>query len=315
MGSNDKKKTTCRSLSQPQPHKPLFFPLVAGDLTESPSPTYLTQTLNPSSSSLTVLHHSLTLDSTMADAIVDLLRALKKSEVNLTKEEYEVIRAQQAKLRRDGIVAAGIGGSVAWMVTRNLDKASRAAFTGGAGFQSWKWGMRWSCNSVVEQILAMDGSRLQHEMTKIMLQKYANDPGKRKLLSKYFYTEQVFDDSSSDRPISVFRKRNTYVDEAVHGQDFDRSHSDEVGTDMNRRLMNNDPETSRETTSTESRQVQVTPTPMFVDPFESLLGSTQAIERLEIPSPPAKAKGSHGTRNRNRHRKRHHAGQDHVDSV
>lgn len=249
----------------------------------------------------------------MADAIIDLLRALKKSEVNLTKEEYEAIRAQQAKLRRDGIIAAGIGGSVVWMVTRNLDRVSRAIFTAGAGVQSWKWGMRWSCNSVVEQILAMDGSRLQHEMTKIMLQKYTNDPGKRMLLSKYFYAERVFDDSSSDLPISVFRKRNTYVDEAVHGQDFDQSHSDEVGTDMNHRLMNNDPETSRETTSTESRQVQVTP--MFVDPFESLLGSTQAIERLEIPSPPAKAKSSHRTRSCHRRRKRHHDGQDHGDSV
>ena len=48
--------------------------------------------------------------------------------------------------------------------------------------------------------------------------KYRNDPLKMELISKHFYSERVFDDSTSDHPKLRWRYRSFFGDNVAHGQ-------------------------------------------------------------------------------------------------
>lgn len=65
-----------------------------------------------------------------------------------------------------------------------------------------------------------------------MVTQHGHEPWLMKLMSKRFYVEKVFDDSSSDRPKLRWRYRNFYSDNVVNGQrtqehdSLSHSHSD-----------------------------------------------------------------------------------------
>lgn len=58
-----------------------------------------------------------------------------------------------------------------------------------------------------------------------MLKRYPNHPMTTKLISKRFYCENVFDDSTSDIPKSRWRFRNNFVESVAHQQHTDHHES------------------------------------------------------------------------------------------
>ena len=50
-----------------------------------------------------------------------------------------------------------------------------------------------------------------------MVTKYQNDPSLMRLISKHFYSERIFDDSTSNAPKLRWRYRNSFSDNVVHG--------------------------------------------------------------------------------------------------
>lgn len=68
-----------------------------------------------------------------------------------------------------------------------------------------------------------------------MVTKYQNDPSLMQLISKHFYSERIFDDSTSNTPKLRWRYRNFYSDNVVHGNrthDHD-SHDESQGNSHN----------------------------------------------------------------------------------
>ena len=57
-----------------------------------------------------------------------------------------------------------------------------------------------------------------------MLKRYPNYPLTTKLISKRFYCENVFDDTTSDIPKSRWRFRNNFVESAAHPQQRTENH-------------------------------------------------------------------------------------------
>lgn len=65
-----------------------------------------------------------------------------------------------------------------------------------------------------------------------MVTKYHDKPSVMQLISKHFYSERLFDDSTSNTPKFRWRYRNFYSDNVVHGQtthdpdSYDKSQGD-----------------------------------------------------------------------------------------
>ncbi|GAU18851.1 hypothetical protein TSUD_228410 [Trifolium subterraneum] len=72
-----------------------------------------------------------------------------------------------------------------------------------------------------------------------MVTKYQNDPSLMKLISKHFYSERIYDDSTSNTPKLRWRYRNFFSDNAINGnstQDHDSyndSHNKSQGNSPN----------------------------------------------------------------------------------
>ena len=70
-----------------------------------------------------------------------------------------------------------------------------------------------------------------------MANKYRDDPWSMHRLNKHFYSENVFVDSNSDRPIIRLRNRNLFVDDVAYGQrthDSDSHNVSHVDSDVKR---------------------------------------------------------------------------------
>jgi hypothetical protein len=70
-----------------------------------------------------------------------------------------------------------------------------------------------------------------------MANKYQDDPWSMHRLNKHFYSENVFVDSNSDRPIIRRRNRNFFVDDVAYGQrthDSDSHNVSHVDSDVKR---------------------------------------------------------------------------------
>lgn len=58
-----------------------------------------------------------------------------------------------------------------------------------------------------------------------IVNKYQHNPWRMQLISNHFYSEQVFDDSTPDKPKLRWRHRNFFGDIATHSQE---THDDPV---------------------------------------------------------------------------------------
>ncbi|ERM93491.1 hypothetical protein AMTR_s00004p00023170 [Amborella trichopoda] len=152
----------------------------------------------------------------MGDVLAQLETNLRCSKHKLTQEEEHVLRTCKAKAVRDFTFSACVASGVVWTVTRNLTYGFRINLSGGAAVLSGMWTFDNSLNSCLDHILALEGSRLQTELAKLIVTKHQDNPWRMRLMSKYFYPEKVFDDTNLDSPISRWRHRHYFGEPAAH---------------------------------------------------------------------------------------------------
>uniref|UniRef100_A0A5B7CCM8 Uncharacterized protein n=1 Tax=Davidia involucrata TaxID=16924 RepID=A0A5B7CCM8_DAVIN len=232
----------------------------------------------------------------MGEALFELEQILRSNQGKLTSQEANVLMTCKAKAIKDFTIGAGAGGGIVWLATRRLSNLFRINLSGGAAalFGLWKFGR--SLDSCIEHILALDGSRMQKELANIMLKKYQNDPWTMQLISKRFYSEKVFDDSSSDQPKLRWRYRNFFGDSVAYSQ---RTHdSDSYGD-----------KTDLENPDLEPKQVSMNPgVEAMANPLDCVFGVPGRVEEIHQPnisSMPPRGHGRSHKRSHRRHRMRH----------
>ncbi|KAH0638119.1 hypothetical protein KY289_038034, partial [Solanum tuberosum] len=224
--------------------------------------------------------------------------------VNLTTEESKLLNSWKQSAVRDFGIGA-IGASLAtWLVTRRLHNLFRINLAVGAGWFYGKWRFAKSLDSGVELILSQHGTRLQKELGEIMLKKYQHNPPVLQFVSKYFYSENVYDDDSTDKPKPRWRFRSTYGEifssHEVEGDDSSSKKSHSENTDLRK-------------TNLERKQINMNGVGAAValesteDPFDCILGhqgNTEEIHHLDASSPLPKRR-SHSTRRSHSRRRMH----------
>ncbi|XP_022722521.1 uncharacterized protein LOC111279758 isoform X2 [Durio zibethinus] len=166
----------------------------------------------------------------MAGALLELEADLR-SRKQLTPQEDDIV--QSYKFQAVDQFMAGIiaGGGLVWAATWKLHWLLRINLSGGAASILGLLRFDRSLYSSVDHILALDGTRMQRELANIIVKKYWHDPLKMQLISKHFYVEEVFDDSSSSGPRLRWRYRNFFndninQDQGTHDNSQDVSHND-----------------------------------------------------------------------------------------
>ncbi|XP_075113378.1 uncharacterized protein LOC107807177 [Nicotiana tabacum] len=241
----------------------------------------------------------------MADALIELNELLISRKDPLTTEESKLLNSwKQSAVRDFGIGAAGA--SVAtWLVTRRLHNLLRINLAVGAGWFYGKWRFAKSLDSGVELILSQHGTRLQKELGEIMLRKYQRNPPVLQHVSKYFYSENVYDDDSTDQPKPRWRFRSTYGELfSSHRMDSDDSSSKKT------HLENTDPRN----TNLDRKQVNINggaaapPLESTEDPFDCILGHQVSAEESCRPDAPSALprRHNHSHRRSQCRRRRHH---------
>lgn len=225
----------------------------------------------------------------MAESLIDLENVLRSKKDKLSVQEANFLMTWKENTLRQLTVGAGVGAAIAWSATGNLHRLFRINLAGGAAAITATWRFRKSVNSCIEQILCMDGSRMQKELANIMLRRYPNNPTTTKLMSKRFYCEHVFDDSTSDMPKSRWRFRNNFVESPPHPQRPDTresyDHDDNIVPERKPVPMNNG----------------------FVameNPFDCIFGLPPSVEEIRRPVPATSAK-KHTRKHKRSHRKHH----------
>ncbi|KAK4732369.1 hypothetical protein R3W88_025357 [Solanum pinnatisectum] len=240
----------------------------------------------------------------MADSLIELNELLISRKVNLTTEESKLLNSWKQSAVRDFGIGA-IGASLAtWLVTRRLHNLFRINLAVGVGWFYGKWRFAKSLDSGVELILSQHGTRLQKELGEIMLKKYQHNPPVLQFVSKYFYSENVYDDDSTDKPKPKWRFRSTYGEifssHEVEGDDSSSKKSQSENTDLRK-------------TNLERKQINMNGVGAAValesteDPFDCILGhqgNTEEIHHLDASSPLPKRR-SHSTRRSHSRRRMH----------
>ncbi|KAI4368357.1 hypothetical protein MLD38_016923 [Melastoma candidum] len=149
----------------------------------------------------------------MAEELMELHNVLLKKG-NVTQEETQVFLSIKSKAVRDFSIGAAASSLLAWAATRRLNPVTRISLSGGAGATFGLWAFSRSFNSCIENILSLEGTRMQNELAKIVVRKYHHDPSRIQQISRHFYAEQVFDDSASDLPKLRWRHRSFFSDSA-----------------------------------------------------------------------------------------------------
>ncbi|XP_027767629.1 uncharacterized protein LOC107029213 isoform X2 [Solanum pennellii] len=225
----------------------------------------------------------------MADSLMELNELLISRKVNLTTEESKLLNSWKQSAVRDFGIGA-IGASLAtWL---------------GAGWFYGKWRFAKSLDSGVELILSQHGTRLQKELGEIMLKKYQHNPPVLQFVSKYFYSENVYDDDSTDKPKPRWRFRSTYGEifssHEVEGDDSSSKKSHSEKTDLRK-------------TNLERKQINMNGVGAAValesteDPFDCILGHQVNTEEIHHPhaSSPLPRRRSHSTRRSHSRRRMH----------
>lgn len=246
-----------------------------------------------------------------AIALDELFRSLlsKTGQEKMTSQEANVFVGWKSQTIRSCAALGSVATGLTWVATRKMSSFNRATVAGGAGFFTVMWRLRRSVDSCVDRILGMDGSRMQHELKKIILEKYGNDPEKMRLFSKHFYCEELFSDSTPGHPKSVYRQRHTYVDEH-RTADGDTNHESTKKGVINQ-PRSDDSNVKVKSSSSEIKQVPINPGINifgYGDPLDVLFGDSSANEELAQPDESgssAKVQSRSQKRARRRHRIRH----------
>lgn len=259
----------------------------------------------------------------MGEALFELEHVLRSKQEKMTPQEANVLLTCKSKAVRDFTIGALAGASLAWGATWRLGKFSRFNLAGGAGafFGLWRFGK--SLDSCVDHVLAIDGSRMQKELANIIVTKYRDDPWRMRHISKHFYSEEVFDDSTSDQPQLRWRYRNFYSENVSHGQRTNESGSpgnseynsheeshDDSHTDFHNKEhsdSHNDSDSRR--TNFESKQVPRNPgIDVMADPFDCVFGNLATKDETHLSNTSSTPPRTHTRGHKRSHRRRrmHH---------
>ncbi|XP_061991469.1 uncharacterized protein LOC133709671 [Rosa rugosa] len=269
----------------------------------------------------------------MGDALFELENNLRSKQANLTPEEVRVLSACKSKAMREFTFGGLAAGVVAWTASSKLSKMIRLNLSGGAAAMFGLWRFSRALDSCVEHILALDGSRMQAELATIMVTKHQNDRQRMQLISKQFYCEEVFDDSTSERPKIRWRYRNYFSDNIAHGQ---RTHdsdsysnspadSDSVPHGDYHNSFDGDSQDTQSDTQNDSNKRRINFDPRRVpmnssigataDPFEYIFGYPAPKEELHLPDTSSLSPKAQARNRRRSHRKRRTHHQEDVSSL
>lgn len=149
---------------------------------------------------------------------MELEQVLRSKKVTMTLEEAKLLSGCKSKALDNFAYGIAFTTAIAWAATGRLNPLLRVSLSVGSACACGIWRLSKSLDSCADHILALHGSRMQEELANIIVRKYHHDPGKKRLLAKHFYSEQVFDDSTSDQPRLRWRYRNSFSDVAAYGQ-------------------------------------------------------------------------------------------------
>ncbi|KAJ6808856.1 uncharacterized protein M6B38_279460 [Iris pallida] len=154
----------------------------------------------------------------MGDVLAELENMLrsKPAKDRITAKEELVLLACKAKAIRDFTIGACASSAVVWIATKRFTHGQRFNTSVGSAMIAGMWKFNRTLNSCVDQILGLQGSRLQLELAFIILAKHQQDESRMNLVRKYFYPEEVFSDTKPDSPFFRWRYRNMYFDNSAH---------------------------------------------------------------------------------------------------
>ncbi|XP_015888200.2 uncharacterized protein LOC107423184 [Ziziphus jujuba] len=262
----------------------------------------------------------------MAETLFELEQVLLAKKEKLTPQEANILLNCRSKAVKNFTVGALVGAGIGWTATPRLSRLLRVYLSGGAAAFLGLWRFGRSLNSCVDHILELDGSRIQRELANIMATKHGDDPWIMQLMSRRFYSEKVYDDSTSDQPKIRWRYRNFYSDDIINGQRTHEndSHSNFQGDSRRDSQINNLGNSQSESSNTrthsrnnsDKRRINLEPNQamssgidVMADPLDCLFGYPGTKEEVNCPNTSTTTSRMH-TRNRKRshrrHRMRHH---------
>ncbi|XP_038708536.1 uncharacterized protein LOC120003580 isoform X2 [Tripterygium wilfordii] len=157
-------------------------------------------------------------------ALIELYRVFVVSKKDVTSQEVDVVQSCWHKAIAQCYGGALIGGGLMWGVGWRHSKRMRIILS-GAAICTGHLSMNRAIDSSVDKILALDGSWMQKELTTIIVERHSNDPSMMQLITRTFYTEKVFDNSTADDPKLRWRYRNFSSDDVAFHQSSHDSYS------------------------------------------------------------------------------------------
>nr|UPW27171.1 hypothetical protein RF25191 [Allium cepa]UPW27172.1 hypothetical protein RF25191 [Allium cepa] len=152
----------------------------------------------------------------MGEAVLmDLEEVIRTKPKNMETSDSELQLIQSLKSR---VLYSFIGASLAsstavWFATKGMSPGYRFNLSFGSAIVSGIWSLRRSIDSSLEKILEQ-GTWSQMEMAQVLLERnYLNESAKN-IFKKYFYPEEVYNDSNPDKSFIRWRRRNIYLEGA-----------------------------------------------------------------------------------------------------
>lgn len=254
----------------------------------------------------------------MGDALFMLEQALNSKREKLTPQEADILSSCKTKALENFTDSAIMAGTVAWSATWKLKRSFRVNLAAGAAAFFGLRRLFRSLDSSIDYILQLDGSRMQQELADILVTRFQNDPSKMQLVSKHFYTERVYDDSTSNHPKLRWRYRNSYSDIHVNGQrKLDYDFSDSSFADSYDDSKNSSQGSSKEAfdgakTKRDTKHIFINPVldrEEETHPLDYLFAVDSPVEEIHhssAPNKPAEIPNRAHRRSHRRHRMRHH---------
>ncbi|PPD79587.1 hypothetical protein GOBAR_DD23488 [Gossypium barbadense] len=236
----------------------------------------------------------------MGDALFELEQNLRSRKEQLTRQEENIF--QRCKSSALNHFTAGViaGGGLVWAATWKLNRLLRVNLSG----------VEYVCNLHSEMLETYKLLLLKFFIHKLdveyrIVKKYRHDTWKMRLISKHFYLEEVFDDSTSG-PNLRWRYRNFFgdnvdQDQGTHGDFQDVSHKGSP-SDIHNNF-------DRKKTDLKSEQVPVkSGFDLMADPLDCVFGYTATSEEIHhsTPSSMSSRAQSRAHRRANRRRRLHH---------
>ncbi|XP_024021234.1 uncharacterized protein LOC21388891 [Morus notabilis] len=255
----------------------------------------------------------------MGEVLFELEQVLRSKQHKLTLEESNALLNCKSKAMKEYTVGALFGAGVAWIATPKLSLFGRIGISAGASAVVGLWRLGSSLDSCLDHILSLEGSQMQTELAYIMAKKYRNDPLHMQRISKLFYSESVFDDTTSDQPKTRWRYRNFFSDNVHHGQSTNESDSNgdfqgdsdsgsRVDYNSNNQRGSNGARPNAHLDS-ESKQAPMRSVIDAMDPLDCVFGYP-AMEEIHPPNPSTTSPRTHTRNHKRAHRRRRMRHQD-----